>query len=188
MLAKSRREIIRLAAVIAKQHHEKWDGSGYPEGLSGEDISIRGQNYPPSRTFSTPCRATMPIGRPGPKKRSMTTSGNSKASTSIQRSFASCLRAWTKFEIFAMRMATRTPPPVPNSRRSEAAQAQGIFSIQDCVREKVARLSVSRLPRPPDRSNTAPVAKLFSRSHSQAIICAASVTSRNLLRGIFDSM
>lgn len=32
--------ILKQAAVIAKEHHEKWDGTGYPEGKSGEDISI----------------------------------------------------------------------------------------------------------------------------------------------------
>jgi putative two-component system response regulator len=32
-----------MAATIAMTHHEKWDGSGYPNGLAGEDIPIEGR-------------------------------------------------------------------------------------------------------------------------------------------------
>jgi response regulator RpfG family c-di-GMP phosphodiesterase len=34
----SSRPILKAAAVIAHQHHEKYDGSGYPQGLRGEQI------------------------------------------------------------------------------------------------------------------------------------------------------
>lgn len=35
--------IMRLASVVAQTHHEKWDGSGYPQGLAGTDIPIEGR-------------------------------------------------------------------------------------------------------------------------------------------------
>ncbi len=35
--------IIRTGAIIAQQHHERWDGSGYPNQLSGKDIHIYGR-------------------------------------------------------------------------------------------------------------------------------------------------
>lgn len=43
MLAKSENPILLLGATIAHQHHEKWDGSGYPQGIEGEDIHIAGR-------------------------------------------------------------------------------------------------------------------------------------------------
>jgi HD-GYP domain-containing protein (c-di-GMP phosphodiesterase class II)/CheY-like chemotaxis protein len=43
MLKGSARPIMRLAATIALEHHEKYDGTGYPLGKKGEEISIYGR-------------------------------------------------------------------------------------------------------------------------------------------------
>ncbi|MBC2768344.1 response regulator [Pusillimonas minor] len=32
--------LLNLAATIARSHHERWDGTGYPDGLKGEDIPV----------------------------------------------------------------------------------------------------------------------------------------------------
>ena len=36
-------KLFQMAAIIAREHHEQWDGNGYPRGLSGEDIHILGR-------------------------------------------------------------------------------------------------------------------------------------------------
>lgn len=43
MLGRSSRKVMQAAAVIAGQHHEHWDGQGYPRKLAGEDIDIMGR-------------------------------------------------------------------------------------------------------------------------------------------------
>ena len=40
LLAHARAPWLRLAAEIAQHHHERWDGSGYPAGLEGEDTPL----------------------------------------------------------------------------------------------------------------------------------------------------
>ncbi len=39
----SNKNMMRAAAIIANEHHEKWNGKGYPSGLVGEDIHIYGR-------------------------------------------------------------------------------------------------------------------------------------------------
>jgi len=43
MIKNSDKPLFKAAAIVAREHHEKWDGSGYPKGLKGEEIHIYGR-------------------------------------------------------------------------------------------------------------------------------------------------
>lgn len=43
ILSKSQRGPMQMAALVAHEHHEKWDGTGYPRGIRGTAISLEGR-------------------------------------------------------------------------------------------------------------------------------------------------
>jgi putative two-component system response regulator len=43
MLSGSASEVVQMGAIVAHTHHERWDGSGYPRGLAGNEIPAEGR-------------------------------------------------------------------------------------------------------------------------------------------------
>jgi putative two-component system response regulator len=43
ILEGSKHNFIKMAALIAISHHEKWNGRGYPNGIAGDDIPVEGR-------------------------------------------------------------------------------------------------------------------------------------------------
>jgi putative two-component system response regulator len=53
LLAEGQSELMILAEQVALTHHERWDGSGYPRGLAGDDIPLVGQIVAVADVFDT---------------------------------------------------------------------------------------------------------------------------------------
>ena len=53
LLAESHSKLVQLAELIALTHHERWDGSGYPRGLKGDEIPVVGQIVALADVFDT---------------------------------------------------------------------------------------------------------------------------------------
>ncbi len=43
ILSGSQHPVLKMAEILALTHHEKWDGTGYPQGLKGEEIPLEGR-------------------------------------------------------------------------------------------------------------------------------------------------
>ncbi len=55
LLKQSEKPLIKMAATIAHQHHERYDGTGYPNGLSGETIALEARIVSLADVFDALC-------------------------------------------------------------------------------------------------------------------------------------
>ncbi|SDN74491.1 Response regulator c-di-GMP phosphodiesterase, RpfG family, contains REC and HD-GYP domains [Paenibacillus sp. yr247] len=55
MLKHSNKQVLNAAAIIAQQHHERFDGTGYPQGLRGEEIHLYGRITALADVFDALC-------------------------------------------------------------------------------------------------------------------------------------
>jgi putative two-component system response regulator len=66
ILGGSASPLLQMAEVIARSHHERWDGTGYPAGLAGEAIPLHGRlvaltDVFDALTHARPYKEAMPV-------------------------------------------------------------------------------------------------------------------------------
>ena len=76
LLSGSRSPVVRMAEIIARTHHEKWDGTGYPEGLARRATS---RSSPASARSATSSTRSSPTARTRRRGSSRTRSRRSRA-------------------------------------------------------------------------------------------------------------
>ena len=86
MLAGSTSPVLQMAAQIALHHHERWDGTGYPQRLQGEETPRSLLASSPSPTCWTPLHTRAHTSRPGPSSTPSTRSETKKHGSSIPAS------------------------------------------------------------------------------------------------------
>ncbi len=70
IVAKASSPVLQMAATIASTHHEKWDGTGYPNGLAGEAIPLEGRIAAVADVFDALC-SPRPYKRPFSREKAL---------------------------------------------------------------------------------------------------------------------
>jgi putative two-component system response regulator len=68
ILTNGHSELLHVAERIARSHHERWDGSGYPDGLAGEAIPLEARlvavaDFSDALSHDRPYRPALPLGK-----------------------------------------------------------------------------------------------------------------------------
>lgn len=125
ILANGQSSLLQVAACIAKSHHERWDGCGYPDGLSGEAIPIEGRIAAIADVFDALC-----TDRPYKRAWSFEDARDLIRSEAGAHFDPRCVeafeRAWPRISDFMRDTAGEAPMASRPDPRSEATDITGV--------------------------------------------------------------
>lgn len=100
----NRDPVLEMAATIALSHHEKWDGSGYPRGLAGEDIPIESRIVAVADVFDA-LTSTRPYRPARPEAEALTIMDSTASSHFDPRVYAAFTRSLPEIRSIRERFA-----------------------------------------------------------------------------------
>lgn len=131
-------DLLQVAEAITGGHHEKWDGSGYPEGLAGEAIPIEARVAAIADVFDALC-SERPYKRAWPLEEARREIEANSGSHFDPACVAAFQRLWPKIEAI---MRGGEPQPVVRSEAPHAAMPGR------AVRRSASRGERRQAPRP----------------------------------------
>ncbi|TPP05499.1 HD domain-containing phosphohydrolase [Rhizobium glycinendophyticum] len=122
-------EIIRIAATIAGSHHEKWDGTGYPQKLAADRIPIEGRIVAIADVFDALC-SERPYKKAWPvdeaHREILRGSGNHFDPACV----AAFDRRWASIRPLYAKTSAHTSPAPPETDSPSAAPAQAETALE----------------------------------------------------------
>ncbi len=185
ILAGSRSAVVQMGQTIALTHHERWDGSGYPAGLEGEEIPLEGRICAICDVFDA-LLTSAPTSSPGPLRRRWPRSAAGAAPTSTPAWWRSSCRwraeaarrAWSTTSPRSRAppsrlQGNRCGPPKPKGNGGTAAPPPAPRVRRSSLR--LPRHLRGRVPRPQAEPGHERVSDLHSAS-PQSPICLPRIS------------
>jgi putative two-component system response regulator len=121
--------IIRIAATIAGSHHEKWDGTGYPQNLAGDAIPIEGRIVAIADVFDALC-SERPYKKAWPADEAHREILRGSGTHFDPACVAAFDRKWPTIRPLYVKAATETTPASSDKGRTFAATASTKTSLE----------------------------------------------------------
>jgi putative two-component system response regulator len=122
-------DIIRIAATIAGSHHEKWDGTGYPQKLAADRIPIEGRIVAIADVFDALC-SERPYKKAWPVDEAHREILRGSGSHFDPACVAAFDRRWASIRPLYAKAIAHTPLAPPETDRASAAPAEAETTLE----------------------------------------------------------
>ena len=161
--------LLRMAEEIARTHHERWDGAGYPKGLAGPDIPIAGRVVAVADVFDalTTARLYKPAWSVDDALREM----RSLAGAQFDPEVIGCLLSLVDSRLSSV--SELISPPAPQNRAARPPQplaASPVTATDPALAEMIERAWSQRQSQPQEAEDLAIMALKLAEAGSDQLL------------------